>query len=343
MPDSTLRSRLNLLIAILISLVMIALVVSSALARGTKAENIYRTNKGVVGVISGAYGETYLRIASDLAAVLNEEDGLRVLPIAGQGSLQNIDDILHLKGVDVGIVQSDVLAHIKQNRLHAKISQRINYIAKLFNQEFHIIAGREIRSLQDLAGRTVSVGVKGSGAFITASAVFSTLGVDVSQVHYDTALALDKIRSGEIAAAAIVTGRPADAIRSLDGKDGLHLLPVPYAKPLRTAYLPARFTHLDYPGIIPKGANVPTISVDTVMAVYNWAPDSVRYARVVRFIKAFFERFEELKQPPRHRKWREIALSAEVPGWQRFQPVKAILAEQVQKQRIANKKISDAK
>ncbi|PLX43713.1 MAG: TRAP transporter substrate-binding protein [Hyphomicrobiales bacterium] len=323
------------LAALVLALLLPGLAALPAAARGTKAENIARSNTGIVRVISGAYGETYLRIASDLAAVLNEEGKLRILPIVGQGSMQNIDDILHLKGIDVGIVQSDVLEHIKRGHLHARIDERINYIAKLFNQEFHLLAGPDIRSLTDLAGRKVSVGVRGSGAFITASAVLGALETPIVPVHYDTALGLEKLRRGEIAAVAIVTGKPADAVAALTGKDGLHLLPIPYAQPLRAAYLPAAFTHLDYPALVPKGGKVPAISVSTVMAVYNWAPGSGRYNRLLHFIEAFFAGFERLQQPPRHRKWREMSLAASVPGWQRYAPAEAILLKMRNRKRLA--------
>ncbi|HHK74473.1 MAG TPA: TRAP transporter substrate-binding protein, partial [Rhizobiales bacterium] len=293
----------------------------------TRAENITRINNGTVGVISGSFGGTYLRIASDLAAVLNDGENLRILPIVGQGSLQNIDDILYLKGIDVGIVQSDVLAYIKANNIHPNINSRINYIAKLFNQELHVVAGRGIRSLGDLAGRKVSLGVVGSGASITAPVVFETLGVAIQPVHFDPALALEKVKKGEIAAAVFVTGKPADSILSLKPEDGLHLLTVDYAKPLREAYLPASFTHLDYPGLVPKGVSVRTISVDTVLAVYKWTRKSRRYFKVERFIKAFFANRNALKQPPRHRKWREMSIAATVPGWERFAPAQRILEE----------------
>src|ERR1700740_1624785 len=77
-----------------------------------------RTNAGTVGIISGGINGTYIRIAAELASVLDDGGTLRVLPIIGKGSLQNIADILFLKGVDIGIVQSDVLAYIKRERLY---------------------------------------------------------------------------------------------------------------------------------------------------------------------------------------------------------------------------------
>ena len=80
-------------------------------AHTTKVEQV---NGGTVGIISGAITGTYARIATDLSAVLDNGNELRVLPIMGKGSVQNITDILYLRGIDIGIVQSDVLKFIRE-------------------------------------------------------------------------------------------------------------------------------------------------------------------------------------------------------------------------------------
>ena len=63
---------------------------------------------------------------------------------------------------------------------------------------------------------------------------------------------------------------------------------------------------------------VKTIAVSAVMAVYNWKTTSDRYDKVTNFIESFFQNFDEFKKPPRHPKWREVSLTAEVPGWIRY-------------------------
>ncbi len=112
-----------------------------------------RVNQGTVAIISGGVNGTYIRIASDLAAVLDKGDQLRILPIIGKGSVQNITDLLYLRGIDIGIVQSDVLSFIRKENLHPNIAQRIRYVTKLYNEEVHILAGKDIAQLADLAGK----------------------------------------------------------------------------------------------------------------------------------------------------------------------------------------------
>ena len=98
------------------ALLLFALVIcwpTGPVSAQSDAELRERVNQGTVSIISGGVTGTYVRIASDLASVLDEGDELRILPIIGKGSVQNITDILYLRGIDIGIVQSDVLSFIK--------------------------------------------------------------------------------------------------------------------------------------------------------------------------------------------------------------------------------------
>ena len=281
-------------------------------------ETVARVNGGRVGIISGGIGGTYIRIATDLASVLDDGDRVRVLPIMGKGSVQNISDILYLKGIDIGIVQSDVLSYMQRRAIHRDIQSRIHYITKLHNEEFHLVAANAFKDIKDLAGRKVNFGVKGSGSDITATTVFSSLEIDVVPVHYDQALALDKVRKGEIAATVYVAGKPARAMSELKRRIGYKFLAVPFTEKLQKTYLPARLSAKDYPNLIKRGAAVDTIAVGAVMAVFNWNPTNGRYQRVAKFIDAFFSNFDEFQKEPRHPKWREVNLAAKLPGWTRF-------------------------
>ena len=285
-------------------------------AKATDLRN--EINRGTVGIISGGINGTYIRIASDLASVLDDGNNLRVLPLVGKGSVQNIRDVLYLRGIDIGIVQSDVLTFLKQQRPHAKIEDRIHYITKLYNEELHVVAGPGINSVKDLAGRQVNFGNKGSGTYMTSSIVFEKMGVKVKPTTFDQALALEKVRKGEIAASVYVVGKPARLFSEAGSGKGLKLLSLPQTPELLEVYLPSRFTAEDYPELVPQGQPVGTLAVGAVMAVYNWEPNGERYAKVSRFVDSFFGRFTEFQQAPRHPKWQEVNLNTEVPGWNRF-------------------------
>lgn len=299
---------------------------------------VSRVNGGRIGIVSGGIGGTYIRIATDLASVLDDGDRIRVLPIMGKGSVQNITDILYLKGIDIGIVQSDVLSHMKREAVHRDIQTRIHYITKLYNEEFHLVSAAGARDINQLAGKKVNFGVKGSGTDMTATTVFAKLSIDAVPVHYDQALALEKVKNGEIAATVYVAGKPARAVSELNAGSGLKLLPVPFTKELQEAYLPARLSGRDYPNLVKRGQPIDTIAVGAVMAVFNWRSRNPRYQRVVKFIDAFFSKFNEFQKQPRHPKWREVNLAAKLPGWTRFSYAEKWLAENKPKPQVNTKK-----
>jgi TRAP-type uncharacterized transport system substrate-binding protein len=168
-----------------------------------------------------------------------------------------------------------------------------------------------------LKGKVVNLGTPGSGTAITARLLLDDLGIPVQESHFADADAIEKVKSGEIAAAVFMAGKPAPVMAWLKGSDGLRVLPIPYAKVLEDSYYPAMLTHDDYPELIAKGQSVDSVSVCAVLIAFNWPGDNVRYRKVAKFVDAFFSKFDEFQKPPRHPKWREVNFAATLEDWQR--------------------------
>lgn len=282
------------------------------------AMNSARVNNGTVGVISGGVEGTYIRIAADLASVLDDGDRLRVLPVLGKGSVQNISDIIYLHGIDIGIVQSDVLGYVLKQNMFPGVNKMINYIAKLYDEEIHILARSEITRVEDLDGKKVNIDVRGSGTGMTASVIFDKLKIAIQPTYETQVDALDHLRSGQIAALVYVTGKPANLFARVGEGSGLHFLPLLTTPALLDTYLPTVLPHDAYPTLVTADAPVETLAVGSVMAVFAWQPNSERYVKVARFIASLSEKYALFQKPPRHAKWREVNLAAQVPGWTRF-------------------------
>ena len=282
-------------------------------------------NSGTVGVISGGVTGTYVRIASDLSNALDDGYKHRVLPILGKGSVRNIEDLLLLKGIDIAIVQSDVLDFYKKNSSGAKIENKVNYIAKLYNEEVHLLARSEFTQISDLKGRKVNFGAQGSGTFMTAGIIFDALNIDAEVATFPEPIALEKLRQGEIDALIFVGGKPLNLLLQVTSADNLKLLSIP-AEQVRGAYIATTLSGNDYPDLIGAGAEVPTVAVGAVMAAYNWKSGHARHTKVKQFVERFFTNFKSFQQPPYHPKWKEVDLRADVPAWQRFGPAKDWLA-----------------
>jgi uncharacterized protein len=279
-----------------------------------------RLNQNTVTIITGTPAGTYLAVAYDMSVVLDDGDNLRVLAVTGKGSVQNVKDILHLRGVDMGIVQSDVMAHFKTSGEYGQnFDQRLVYIAKLYNEEMHLIVNSKIKDIKELSGQKVSFAEVGSGTQFSSRLIFGALGIKAEEVNFGLNDALLKVKSGEIAGTVWIGGRPSAALAKLTKDPDLKLLSVPYTPALEDAsYLPASLSSADYPALVAEGGQVDTVAVGAVLAVYNWAKDTDRYRRVSKFTETLFARFPELQKAPRHPKWKEVNLSAKLKGWNRF-------------------------
>src|SRR5712691_3465965 len=277
-------------------------------------------NHNTVGIVSGNLNGTYLSIAYDLSAVLDDGDNLRILPVIGKGGGQNIRDVRFLKGIDLGITQSNLLNAFRRSGEIGNIDDKIVYITKLYNEEMHFVvrADSGITSLEQLAGKRVNFSDIGSGTQLSTRDIFERLGIKPIEVNMGQADGAEALKRGEIAATILIAGKPTGSTSKLKASDGFKILPVAYSKPLQNDYLPAVLTHDDYTNLIKEGETIDTIAVGAVMIAYNWPRETDRYRRITKFVEAFFPRLAEFQKPPRHSKWRETNLNATLPGWTRF-------------------------
>ena len=296
------------------------------------------SNASTVSIISSSISSTYTQFAQDLQNVLDDtgENGVRVLPILGRGGGQNLHDLLFLKGIDMGTTDASYLNFYKQKDpvLYGDIDDRINYICKLLNSEFHLLAAKKTKSYADLRGKKVSFWKPLSITSLAAETIFGAIGVEVEPVYLDNDAAIEALRKGEIAAIARMSGAPHDDYKDVTPADNFHLLPLDETATSRenvdklmVSYLPARLTSAHYPQLIPQGETVPTVASSIVLAVYNWPENTERYAKLANFVQKFFGSINKFQDPARHPKWADVNLAANVPGWKRFKPAQQWLDE----------------
>jgi TRAP-type uncharacterized transport system substrate-binding protein len=290
--------------------------VPSAAVSGDSAE-VAKMNEWTIGLASGLLEGTFIRFGAEMARALNDGDEMRIMPIISPGANDNVKYLLYVKGVDVGLVHSDQFEYYRTVEKIPNIEKRINYISPMYISEIHFLARPEINSLKDLDGKKVSFHQAATGPQITGPIIFGRLGIKVEAITINNALALEKMKTGEIAALLHTVGKPNDLFRKFKNDYGFKFLPVPF-EGLEDYYVPSVLTAEDYPGYIKPGEKIDTIGVQAVLAVYNWPRESDRYRRVARFIDRYFDNLEKFQQPPYHPAWRSVNLAATVPGWTRY-------------------------
>jgi TRAP-type uncharacterized transport system substrate-binding protein len=275
---------------------------------------------------TGSSNGISIRLAEDLASVV-DGTARRILPVVGPGGVPAIADLLQTPGIDMAIVQLDVLDDARTRRLVAGI-ENLSYIAKLNYVEFHLLARQEIGSVAELTGKTVSVGQPLGNTAITASQLFKLLNLPVTLTNDAPDVAIERLQRGDIGAVALVSGKPSPLLRVLPTQ-GLHLLSIPLTPGVIGTYVPTRLTVADYPGLVPPHSAVDTVAVGTGLFVGPLAADSDTYRKIANVVDAFFIRFQTLLTPGHHPKWSEVNLSSEIPGWHRFPPAEDWLKRNV--------------
>lgn len=287
---------------------------TSSVAADEAAENREKVNQSVIGIMAGRPGSTDLDLAYDLDSALSDGYDLRIVPMVSQGSAKEVEDLLYLRGVDMAVVQHDVVTFMEKHALYPNIKGALRQVAPLGMEQFHVIASKDIQSIYDLAGKKVNFNRSSSGTAMTASVVFDALGIQVEVTNLKHKLALDMVRKGELAAMVRTSGAPVPLFLEIGAEEDLHFLEVPITPEVAETYVPISITAEHYPSMLQPGQSINTLGVATILLSYNWPKGHPRGETLDLFTKQFFGNFEEFLEPGYHASWSEIDLSQQIPG-----------------------------
>lgn len=240
-------------------------------------------------------------------------DGFRVLPIVGEGSLQSLNDLLFLKGVDAAIVSSDSLGYARKHELYADEDDKLAYLAKLANSSVIILARSSIASVKELAGRKVATGPAGSDSFVAADLVLGDQQVTVERSSLQGASALKALQEGSLDAAVLVTGEHQSVLAAIEKGSGIRILPVSVSEGLAEVYAPAILDAAQFPNLLGQEEAVETVAAAVVLAVFDWPKQSSNAGKLQRFDKVLFEHYLSALSADK-----VTNFSAAVPGWKPF-------------------------
>src|SRR5437763_413985 len=118
-----------------------------------------------MGVITGGEKGTYYQFGLNFQA-LGRANGINMTVHTSKGSVENIYAVYQRPGIQLGIVQSDVLAfvaRVETDEALKRIAKKIKMVFPLYNEEIHLLAKKGINSFDDLANKRVAIGREGSG------------------------------------------------------------------------------------------------------------------------------------------------------------------------------------
>jgi len=175
---------------------------------------------------------TYYAFGGVLGQYIKNEAGIDVTVVSTDGSKANI------QGIDAGdyqlaTVQSDVMAYAMNGTVSFKddgIVDSFRVVGGLYAEAVQLITmDPEIKSVADLAGKSVSIGAPGSGVYPIALDVLAAAGLDESTItpqYLSFGDSTDGLKDGKIDAAFIVAGPPTPAITELCTTNDAYLVPI---------------------------------------------------------------------------------------------------------------------
>jgi TRAP transporter TAXI family solute receptor len=277
---------------------------------------------GDLGIITGSERGTYYQFGLNLQS-LARQHRLAIDVFPSKGSVENVQAVYERPGVQLGIVQSDVLAfvaRVQSDPVVRRIARKTKMVFPLYNEEVHLLARREISRFDDLAERRVAVGREGSGTYLTVRLLF-----DVSEVRprelvpIDTDEALAELKAGRIDAMFFVAGYPVKLLaEGLTEGDGLVLVPITN-KSITEFYPRAEIPASTYPW---HPQAVDTVAVKSVLVSYDFRRRDCE--TVGRFAKTVRDNLGWL-QKHGHPKWKAVDLQYPLRGWEQYDCVRKYL------------------
>lgn len=279
-------------------------------------------------IITGSTTGTYYTFANDIKNVL--KDLMQIEIKESTGSIDNIRKISTIDNTALAVVQSDVFGFLMRSKEpeSKNLSSKLSMVIPFYVEEVHLLVRKDIKSIKDLNGKSISVGAVGSGSWLTANNLFSLLDIKPNKtLRLTPERGIVAVLSGEADAVLFVGGKPVKLFENLaslsDYKEynkmleGVHFLDIDSPK-LEKEYLKATITKADY-NFVKK--DVKTVAVMSILVSYNYASDKTvisnqRCDTIRQFRRLLQENLNKLKQNG-HKKWKEVDLDAEVGFWKR--------------------------
>ena len=165
------------------------------------------------------FSEKGFEVASVKDGAGNTESRNLRFVTGGNGSQANVQELVD-GTADFAFCQSDVMAYAYNgtNLFESKV-EGFSTVAALYMEQVQIVTTNPaIKTVADLAGKSVSIGAPGSGVYFNAIDVLGAYGLtedDIKPTYQSFGDSADALKNGQIDAAFIVAGAPTTAVTDL--------------------------------------------------------------------------------------------------------------------------------
>lgn len=244
-------------------------------------------------------GGIYNEAANSIKSIADADGSLKIETKTTAGSAANVR-LLSQNYLDAAIVQSDIAYDALNGENNFEKSGTLegySAVAGLFTEACHIVVREDsdIKCVDDLLGKTVSIGEEESGSELNAKQILSAYGLNekmVKEKNLNYAEAATQLENGDIDAAFFTLGLNATVVEELSKQCKIRLIGIDdaTAKKLKNTY-----SYVDC--TIPKDTyngqsdEVGTVAVKAVLIVNDRLSDE----QVKKLTKLVFDNAQELQ------------------------------------------------
>lgn len=261
---------------------------------------------------TGGSAGTYYAFGGVLAQFISENSDVAISAVTGEGSAANIY-MLDMEFAQLGFVQSDVAYYayngIKFEQYEGAPITSFTALAALYNETVQLVTcNPEIKSMDDLRGKNVSIGVGGSGVYFNAMdflAAYDMTEEDIVPQYLSFADSAEALKDGKIDAAFVVAGAPTTAVVDLCATKGAYLVGLDSEHVAKLKEMNGAYTECVIPAGTYEGINedVTTVAVKAIIIGNGEVSEDEAYA----IVSTIFENTEAIAA--QHAKGAELDLA----------------------------------
>lgn len=227
------KTRSSFLIVIMLVLTMII-----AACGGGGNEDVSGDNGGNSGgdkqnlsLLTGGTGGTYYPLGGQIGKIITDNTDANITPQTSGASAENMET-LRAGEAEIAFSQTDIAAYAIEGKemFKGKPIDNIQAIGSIYPETVQLVTTEKsgIKSIEDLKGKSVSVGAPGSGAYINAMQLLEIHGLtsdDIKAQNLSFDESTDGIQSGTIDAAFVTAGTPTGAVEALSAQNDVVIVP----------------------------------------------------------------------------------------------------------------------
>ena len=264
------------------------------------------------------------RMSRDFSAVLNDK-GAPGRALVGSTSPTGLAKVARTDMADFAIVTLD--SAIVSAKADPGWPKKTPLVAPLAPEMVEVVAPREIKTISDLQGKSVSFGDPDSTTANSSRLLFSRLGVSVNATYEPLTEALDALAAGRRSAVVVLGAKGSRALTDFGDDGHYHVVAIPWSSALEPVYAPARVTSAERPNLVSASDAVETVAEPMALVALDAATGSQRAEAIGRLSRIFFDSYDALLTGERDAHWRDVNLAAEASlsnaAWPRLDAAQA--------------------